>query len=257
MAMEKLCSLLFELSNEDRLRILHKVEEESLRLTHVAEKLDLTVQETSRHLSRLSEEKLVQRGADGLYRLTAYGEHAVRLLPGLRFLSEHGEYFATHNTSHLPDEFVKRIGDLANCTFTDDVMEAFHIVESLIQEAREYVWILTDQILMSTLPFLEEAIKRGVAFRLIVPEDMVPPPDFKPIPGVTDLIKRRTLKRVDAVMTISEKLARVAFPTVEGRMDYIGFGSTDESSYGWCRELLLYYWERSEPGKPKGYPPLH
>lgn len=69
---------------------------------------------------------------------------------------------------------MNRIGDLVNCTFTDDVMVAFHMVETLIQEAQEYVWILSDQILMSTLPFLKEAIKRGVKFRLILPEDVTP-----------------------------------------------------------------------------------
>ncbi|MFQ6107915.1 MAG: transcriptional regulator FilR1 domain-containing protein, partial [Thermoplasmata archaeon] len=60
---------------------------------------------------------------------------------------------------------------------------------------------------------------------------------------------------VNATMTISEKKARVAFPTTDGKMDYIGFGSTDEDSHGWCKDLFSYYWKRALPGRPKGYPP--
>ena len=253
--MERLCNLLFELSNEDRLRILLELQERAMRLTHLSEKLDLTVQETSRHLSRLSDAKLILKGVDGSYRPTPYGKHAMRLLLGFEFLSKHREYLTTHTISHLPDEFVNRIGNLINCTFTEDVMVAFHRTENVIQEAKEYVWILSSQILMSTLPFLEEAVKRGAKFRLIVPEDMIPPPGFKPIPTIPNLIERRTLKRVDAIIVMSEKEARFAFPTIDEKMDYIGFGSTDESSHKWCSDLFLYYWGRAKRGKPKGYPP--
>jgi len=252
--MERLCNLLFELSHEDRLRILSKLQEGTMKLTHLSEKLNLTVQETSRHLSRLSDAKLVLKDVDGSYRSTPYGDHAMKLLPGFEFLSKHREYLTTHTISHLPNEFVNRIGDLRNCTFTDDVMVAFHHTENVIQEAQEYVWILSSQILMSTLPFLEKAVKRGVKFKLILPEDLIPPPGFKPIPPIP-LIERRTLNRVDVIITMSDKKARFAFPTVDESMDYIGFGSADESSHKWCRELFLHYWERAKPGEPKGYPP--
>ena len=147
---------------------------------------------------------------------------------------------------------MNRIGDLVNCTFTDDVMVAFHMVETLIKEAQEYVWILSDQILMSTLPFLKEAIKRGVKFRLILPEDVTPPPDFKPLPDIPNLIERRTQK-VDVCITVSERGARVSFPTIE-KLDHIGFRSTDKNPHKWCRELFLYNWERAKLGMPKNYP---
>lgn len=252
--MEKLCSLLFELSNEDRLQILFKLQKEAMRLTQLAEKLDLTLQETSRHLSRLSDAKLIVKDSAGFCHLTPYGEHAVRLLSGFNFLSKHREYFTSHIAVQLPDEFVERIGDLKNCTFTDDVMVAFHKVNTLIQEAQEHVWIISSQILMSTLPLLEEAVKRGVKFRLILPENLTPPPGFKPIPSVPNRIERRTLEKVDVIIVMSEKEARVAFPTKDEKMDHIGFGSTDKSAYSWCKDLFLYCWERAKIGRPEGYP---
>jgi len=251
---EKLCNILFELSHEDRLRILFELQKNIMKLTHISEKFDLKVQETSRHLSRLSDAKLISKDVEGFYHLTPYGEHLIELLPGFMFLCKHRIYFTSHKSFHLPDPFVSRIGELKNCTFTDDVMVAFHKVNTLIEEAEEYVWILSSQILMSTLSFLEAAVKRGVKFRLILPEDLVPPPGFKPIPIIPNRIERRTIERVDAVIVLSEKNARIAFPTTDDKMDHIGFGSKDEISHKWLKDLFEYYWEKAKTGAPEGYP---
>lgn len=252
--MERLCNLLFELSNENRLRILLELQDRAMRLTHLSEQLDLTVQETSRHLSRLCDAKLIEKDVDGFYHPTPYGEHSRELLSGLWFLSRHREYFTLHTLSHIPREFVSRIGDLVNCTFEDDVMVAFHSVENMIEEAQKYMWILSNQILMSTRPFLVKAVERGVEFRLILPEDMTPPPGFEPIPAITKRMEMRTMKRIDVGLAMCEKEGVVTFPTTDGRIDYLGYGLTDERSHKWCRDLFLYYWERGERGKPKGYP---
>jgi predicted transcriptional regulator len=252
--MDRLSKLLFELSSSERINIMSEIQKQRLKLSHISKRLDMTVTEASRHLQRLSEAKLVEKDVEGLYKLTPFGELTLSLLPSFDFISKHRDYFTTHTISHLPHEFINRIGDLLNCTFTDDVMVAFHSVENLIQAAQEYVWILSNQVLMSTLPFLEEAVKRGVKFRLILPKDMTPPPGFKPIPAIP-LIQRRTLQKVDVIIAMSEKQARVAFPTTDKSMDHIGFGSTDDRSHKWCKDLFLYYWERATPGKPKGYPP--
>jgi predicted transcriptional regulator len=252
--LEKFCNLLFELSHEDRLRIIFELQEKPMKLTYLSEKLDLKVQETSRHLSRLSDAKLITKDVEGFFHLTPYGEHVIKLLPGFDFLCKNRNYFTTHRSSHLPEAFVNRIGELKECSFTDDVMVAFHKVNKLIEEAEEYVWIISSQILMSTLSYLEGAIKRGVKFRLILPEDLVPPPGFKPIPIIPNRIERRTLHRVDIVIVMSEKLARIAFPTADDKMDHIGFGSTDEISHQWCKELFEYYWTKAKIGIPQGYP---
>jgi predicted transcriptional regulator len=110
-------------------------------------------------------------------------------------------------------------------------MVAFHKVNTLIEEAEEHVWILSSQILMSTLSYLEAAIKHGVKFMLILPEDLVPPLGFKPISNIPNRIERRTLERVDIIIVMSERNARITFPTTDDKMYHIGFGSTDEISH--------------------------
>ena len=92
--MERLCKLVFELSNEERLTILTHLKQEPMKLTHLSKTLKYTPQEASRNVNRLSEAKLIKRDSDGAYHLSPLGEEALRLLDGYRFLSEHSEYFA-------------------------------------------------------------------------------------------------------------------------------------------------------------------
>jgi predicted transcriptional regulator len=51
--------LLFEIAGADRLEILFELRKKHLRLSYLSKRLDFTVQETSRNVSRLAEEKLV------------------------------------------------------------------------------------------------------------------------------------------------------------------------------------------------------
>jgi predicted transcriptional regulator len=91
--MEKLYNLLFELSNEDRLMILLQLKEKPAKIANLSRKLNFTVQETSRNISRLNEANLIKRRGDGSFQLTAYGENTLNLLPGFEFLSKHVDYF--------------------------------------------------------------------------------------------------------------------------------------------------------------------
>ena len=103
--LQQLCSLLFELSNEDRLNILIELRKTPMKLSHISEKLHSTVPETARNLARLSEESLITKDVDGAFHLTPLGEAALQLLPGFSFLSKHKKYFKTHTLSTLPSEY--------------------------------------------------------------------------------------------------------------------------------------------------------
>ncbi len=51
--MENLCDLLFEVSNEDRLRILLRLDEDAMNVTRLSRGLGLITQEFNRNLARL------------------------------------------------------------------------------------------------------------------------------------------------------------------------------------------------------------
>lgn len=257
--MESLCDLFFELSNEERLRIFLLLNEKKLKMTHISRELDLTVQETSRHLSRLSDKMLIRKNVEGFYNLTSYGEQILGLIPGFKFMSKYKEYFTKHNLSHIPRRFLNGIGNLSNSSSTEDVLVAFHNVENRIRNAEEYVWVLSDQVLMSSINLLIDAMKRGAQFKVIMPKNLTPPQDFKNFREQQSLdnaigsqyMETRFADKVEVAIVMSEKEAGITFPTLEGRIDYgFGFITSDPLGHAYCKELFLYYWERASKKFP-------
>lgn len=253
--LEDLCNLLFELSNEDRLRVLHYLREEPSKVSGLARALGITNQEASRHLSRLTEAKVVLRDADGLFNLTPLGELVLTQLRGLSFVAEHPAYFASHLLNEVPQRFLCRLCELEASTPVDDIMVVLYNVERVIDEAEEHVWRLTDRYDMMALPELEEATGRGVEFRLMQTRGFEYPPDWS---GTGIILRDARLKGVfnlkvsdeaNVFLAISEKeVAALSFPTQSGRFDYLGFTSKDERVINWCHELYEYYWEKARWG---------
>ncbi|MFW9843399.1 MAG: winged helix-turn-helix domain-containing protein [Candidatus Thorarchaeota archaeon] len=250
--MEELSKLLFELSNEDRLRILEVLNESSTKLTPISNKLDLTVQETSRHLARMTKAGLIQKRSDGGFSITPYGQQLYNLLPSFSFLVENQEYFMTHTFSDLPLRFINRIGELAKSILTDNAIVLFQYVDGLIAQAEEYVWIMSDQALSSTFPLLEESLGRGAELKVLLPSSIGAPnipeemlPDFSKFRGT--LLEPRHLQRVSHVVILSEKEAILALPDLEGRLDYLGFRVSERIGHRWCHDLFLEFWEQGQP----------
>lgn len=252
--MKKIADLLFELSHEDRLNILCQIQNNPIKLSHLSDKLGLHIQETSRHLSRLSEVKLVQKNADGFYYLTPFGEHVFMLLPGFEFLNNHREYFLTHKSFHLPEEFIGRISELSKCEYVNDVMVVFQNIERMFREAEEYAWRITDSYLMLAVPASLPATKSGVNFNIITIKDIQYPQKFgETIAPFKKYMQEgifipKELEQIDVFMAMSEKeVAALSFPLKDGGFDYLGFRSKDESALKWCRDLFEYYWDIADP----------
>ncbi|MGW8288838.1 MAG: helix-turn-helix transcriptional regulator [Candidatus Bathyarchaeia archaeon] len=252
--MKKFNSLLFELSSMDRLDILALLKETPLKLSHVSKKLDFTVQETSRNITRLSEAKIIRKDVDGEFHLTPYGTEALNLLSGFKFLFKNREYLTTHVLTYLPVRFRASIGVLECCKFVNDVMITFHNVENMIAKAQKYVWIITNQVLASTIPYLMQAVERGTEFRLLMPKDYLPSKDIRELvsnpafrkASRAKKLESRFLERVDVFICLSEnEVGALSFPNLEGKLDYIGFKSNTESVVNWSKALYSYHWEKA------------
>jgi predicted transcriptional regulator len=247
-------SLLFELSSTDRLDILFLLKKTPLKLSHISRKLDFTVQETSRNITRLSEAQLISKDVDGAFHLTPYGEEALNLLSGFKFLFKNREYLTTHVLTELPERFRASVGVLDGCEFINDVMVAFHNIENMIAKAEKFVWILTNQVLASTIPYLTQAVERGTQFRLMMPKDYIPSKDVRELvsnpafkrASQAKKLESRFLDKVDAFLCLSEKeVSALAFPNLEGRLDYLGFKSKNKAVVDWSKALYVYYWEKA------------
>jgi predicted transcriptional regulator len=245
--LEDFCDLLFEISNEDRLRILEELSSTPLHATGVSRRLDIPTQEASRHLMRLTEVGLIAKSPEGLYSLTPYGSLSLRLLDGERFASRHRDYFAKHTAAALPTSFAARIGEL-RATLVDDVMITMHNVERVIGEAQEYVVRMTDRYQLTAIPDMLDALDRGVKFRVIEPINIVRPPGYEPDPRLTRAeaegrFQDRAIEGIGVCLTASEKeVAALCFPAPDGRFDYRGFTSTDAEAHRWCIDLFEHNW---------------
>jgi len=256
--MENFYDVLFEVSNEDRYKILLQLAEAPMNVTQLSKILDLSLTETSRHLSRIGEVGLTRRDANGLYHINEFGKGILAQLKGAEFVIKNRDYFTSHSMTHLPLEFVSRIGELINSVYTDDAIVFLHSVATGIQEAEENIWVMVDQFVMSQVSFVKDALERNVKMKTIEPKVWVAPPDFYRIREEAErtwvnrakkeqLLEHRTLKKVEVYIHMSEKEVALAFPTLDGRFDHLGFISTDERAIKWCLDLFHYYWGQAEP----------
>lgn len=257
--MDTFHDVLFEISNEDRHKILLKLIENSMNVTQLSKKLGMSLTETSRHLARLCDVDLTKKDVNGLYYLTPYGSLILRLLPGVQFITTQKHYFLTHSPFQLPQEFIGRLGELTDSEYTQDQMVTVSRIETIMREAKEYIWIIHDQYLMSGYSIGAEALKRGVKIRNIDPKvnvssfgvkGDVSAEDKETINNavITGSCMMGTLDRIDIFLYLSEKkVAIIGFPTLDGKFDYLGFSSTDEKSHKFCKDLFEFYWEKTEP----------
>ena len=241
--------ILFELSNQDRFHILQALQSEKYNVTNMSRHLSLTTQETSRHLTRLSETTLIEKTINGEYCLTPYGKLILRQVSGMYFATTNREYFVDHNTDDLPGEFCSRLMELGESHLVMDVMVVFANIERIIDEANEYIYRLTDRYNMMALPKLEKATDRGVHFKLLQTKDFQYPPEW-PGPGVVLREARlkgnfevRSSDEANLFIAMNEKeVAVLAFPMEKNLFDYRGFTSTDASFHRWCLDAFNYYW---------------
>ena len=250
------CELLFEASNEDRLRILGLLSGERMNVTTLSKKIGIGTQEMSRHVTRLTECGIVGRDSDGLNHVTVYGRLALVQLAGLRFTTKNRHYFEDHFVDGLPEAFVHRLGELQESTYLEDTILVFDHVERMIREAEEYVFRITDGYMTSWLPVIDEALKRDIKYRLLSPEDIVLPANFRlgPVMTKAELSQQfqvRSTRGPSVFLAMSEKeVSALGFPNAKGKMDHYSFSSREPRFHRWCLDLFNHYWERSTP-KPR------
>jgi len=253
--MEELNALLFELANIDRLEILMELHKDAMKLTNIAKKLDLTVQETSRHLQRLCDALLLQKQADGAYHITPHGVNVLFLLPGLKFLVRHRDYFLTHRLDLIPAEFIARIGVLQDSKLLDSPVIAFQKVNTIVDEAKEHLYMIADQVPSGSIPLIEAAVKRGVNLRILMTKNTSRPdiPEaYLPHYSEEDMEKMLLgwTDKIAFVGVISENAAVVGFQTAGGTMDYLAFYTQHELALRWSYDLFMHYWMQVEHSHP-------
>ena len=243
--MEDFAELLLTLASADRLTLFCSIARERFRLTQLASKLSASTQETSRHLSRLQEVRLIEKQSDGRFTLTSFGKTVEAILPSLRFLTEHSDYFLSHDISALPIEFIQRIGELQHGEFAHGIGVVLSHTAHVLRDAKSYVWLASDNVMdLGTIG--AEAASGDLHLNIIVPVGSIagaPPLTAK----LAAIVEVRLFEKVCAGLALNEKTAGVALPDLSGKIDFnSGFASSDPSFHKWCSDLFIFQWSKAK-----------
>jgi predicted transcriptional regulator len=252
--LEHLAELLFILASVDRLTLLSEIAIEKRRLSQLTSKLSATPQETSKHLTRLRDAKLIEKDSDGFFSLTTFGKMIVNLLPSIRFLTQNREYFLSHDISSLPLEFIERLGELQEGQYGDKVGSILTHLEQVVQDAEEYIWLMADHTLggqgyVTGSGKLEST--SSVTWRVIIPADSNI--DWTRLRRSVGTHKGRIEYHliedpndIKAGIALNEKIAGLTFPNTTGKLDFnSGFRSTNPVFRKWCQDLFEFHWNKA------------
>ncbi len=252
--MEHLAELLFILASVDRLTLLSEIGVEKHRLSQLTAKLSATPQETSKHLTRLRDAKLIEKDSDGFFSLSAFGRVIVNLIPSIRFVTENREYFLSHDISSLPLEFIERLGELQEGQYGERVGSILAHIQQVVHHAEEYIWLMSDHPLGG-----QEYVTRSgklessdsVRWRIIIPADSSF--DWTSVRAAVGTHKGRIEYRliqdpndIKAGIAMNEKIAGLTFPNTTGKLDFnSGFRSDNPVFRQWCQDLFEYHWSKA------------
>jgi predicted transcriptional regulator len=251
--LEHLAELLFILASIDRLTLLSEIAIEKRRLSQLTAKLSATPQETSKHLTRLRDAKLIEKDSDGFFSLTAFGKIIVNLVPSFRFLTQNREYFLSHDISSLPLEFIERLGELQEDEHTDNVGSVIAHLQQVVQSAEEYIWLMADHRLGNQ----EYVTKSGklesnstITWRVILPaSSSINWAEVRrtagPHKGRIEYHLMEDPTDIKAGIAMNEKIAGVTFPDITGKLDFNGgFRSDNPVYHKWCQDLFVSHWNK-------------
>ena len=243
--MVETAKLFWELASSDRIKILKVLGGGKRRLSYIAQEINVSVQEAHRNLSRLMKIKLVDKDKDGYYILTPFGRYVLAVLPTLEFLYSNREYFLVHDISKIPGKFIYRLGELSGSKHAPDTFTAIRYIEMIIEESMEYTWILTEQVLVSALQLIAKKASGEVSFKIIIPYKIRLPPGAEIAENLAGKLNIRYIDSVDIALILNEKRGCLAFPFLDGRIDYRGFLVESREGHSWCKDVFQYYWSRS------------
>ena len=223
------------------MQIIQTLIEGPIKLTMLSNRLDITNQECSRHLSRPMDADLITRDSDGSYMLGPYGEVYIRLQRTQEFVTRHREYFTTLDMTGIPNKFLQRINERRDSE--KHIMSAVDQYPANIYEINKVAW------------------NKGVSMLALEPEDWAPPAQFIEERNAAEeaftvarrdgLLEERYVDSLPFMLWVSEKAAGVMFPTTQGEFDYKGFIVSSTDGIQWCKELFHHFWEpakrRAEP----------
>lgn len=246
---ERISDLHSQLSNADRRRIIEELRANSLRLSEVAKKLDITATEAFRQLQRLTDAGFLEKTSDGKYRPTTYSGLILESSSAMKFLSKHREYFLEHDTSLIPPQFRARFGELSKTTLHPEMVTNINTGTEVLKLAEKRIDVMADDHLQQHGEMIRDhLLKDGIRVRTLVQESLL-----KRISGdliASDTGELRCIPRICATLIMTEKIMGISFPNLDGKTDYQVFAGIDPESMGWASDLFEDQWNKAKRWNP-------
>lgn len=254
--------IFFELASEQRLAILFKLTQGSIRLAKIAKDLNVTMQEVHRNVNRLTEAGIIDKNSSGSFFLTTFGNIIIKQISTFGFLSRNRTYFSEHILADLPMKFVQRIGSLDNSEYINGFVAVLELWKKLYNSASEYIYAMLPQIPFELIEAVISKIKKdGIKFSYILPQNAVVPKkgfDLLKAAGFQDLLRsgiaeRRMIDKITTAVVLNERQATVLFPNSKGITDMnslfssrFGDGEQNRLFHEWCLDFYRYNWYTSK-----------
>lgn len=134
---ENITSIFRILANENRMKILNLLKQEPKRLIGISHTLQITPQETKRHLLLLQNFSLIYRDPSGRYSLSTFGKCILEYLKNFEKLYELREYFLKHK---IEIDFLL-LSLLEEVEVISEPLETISLTYQLMESAEESLYI--------------------------------------------------------------------------------------------------------------------
>ena len=246
--------LFLELASETRHSILRLLEEENLKQSEVAKKLDISLPESHRQLERLVEHGFVRREPNSKFGLTAFGQIVLRQTESLSFVGKFKEFFQEHTLGDIPKKFVRRLAELENFTLLEGAFVLNEKMKKIAGEG-EYLRVISAHVPPDAFRKGLTKANKGKEVSIIYGENTIIPKGFKDElrkPEVQDLMnkgiyRRKMVTKVQVFVVLNDKDALVVFPNLKGDVDLgYGFFGADSKFHEWCVDYHAHLWENAD-----------
>jgi predicted transcriptional regulator len=246
---DRISDIHFILSSADRRRMVEELQVQSLKLSEVAKKLDITATEAFRQLQRLTDAGLLEKTPEGKYRSTPYARLILESSSAMYFLSKHREYFMAHDTSLIPPQFRARFGELSKTVLLTEAVVNLNTGTEVFKNAEKRIDAMNNQHLRHNAQILRQQSLKGVKVRSLLQENMIETIK-EDLVEVEHSWEMRTIPRICAIVILTEKIMGIALPKLDGKMDYQVFEGKDPDSMKWASDLFEDQWNKAKPWHP-------
>ncbi len=253
---EDLAKQLFEISSEQRLNILFRLQKQKSTMSKIAKELHATMPEVFRNFGRLAKAGLIEKDPDSNYHLTLHGRTVCANLASLLFVKNFEKYFKNRDYGDIPEKFIQRIGVLSTAQHIKGVVKVLEVWKKIHSQAEKYIHNILAEVPYSNdiIEVVVSQAKKNTKICSIFSESAIIPDARKELFEKlgfkkfiqNGIIERKMRKDVKVIVLLNEKEACIMFPTRDGDADMSEMlYSSDSQFHEWCSDYFKDCWENA------------